>query len=425
MTVMVQKNTIREVLIGTREEINSIKVSPRNYKFDPKASYVLVGARRCGKSYLLYHTIQQRLSKGAGWDEMLYINFEDERLVGMETGDLNSILEVHYTISDKKPVLFFDEIQIVPHWEKFVRRLADEKYQLFVTGSNAKMLSSEIATTLGGRLIVKEIFPYSFAEFLNANGILSKDINLFSTRKRAKIMQLFEGYFKMGGFPESVAYEAKRDYLTAVYQKIYLGDIAARNNIDNRFVLRLMFQKIAESICQPMSFNRLTNILKSTGAKLSVNTIINYIDYSVDAFLLFPIKNIADNLVGRETNPKYYFVDNGILNLLTFNNDTLLLENLVAVELFRRYGIDQNVFFYNHNVEIDFYVPDEGLAIQVSYDISKSTETFDRETKAFVSFSKFISIRRCVIITYSNEDKVSADGLEIEVLPYWKWALGV
>lgn len=141
--------------------------------------------------------------------------------------------------------------------------------------------------------------------------------------------------------------------------------------------------------------------------------------------MLFPIKNIADTLVGRETNPKYYFVDNGILNLLTFNNDTLLLENLVAIELFRRYGIDQNVFFYNHNVEIDFYVPDEGLAIQVSYDISKSTETFERETKAFVSFAKFINVRRCVIITYANEDKITVDGLEIFVIPYWKWALGL
>ncbi len=420
---MIPHNTIREVLTGNQEEINSIQVSPRDYTFDPKASYVLVGARRSGKSYILYHNIQQLLANGVDWDEMLYINFEDERLVGMETSDLNSIIEVHYSMSDKKPILFLDEIQIVPHWEKFVRRLADEKYRLFVTGSNAKMLSSEIATTLGGRLIVKDIFPYSFAEYITANGLLKNQLDLFSTRQRAKVIQLFNGYYRMGGFPESVAYEAKRDYLTSVYQKIYLGDIAARNNIENRFVLRLMFKKIAESICQPMSFNRLTNILKASGCKISVNTVINYIDYSVDAFLLFPIKNIADNLVGRETNPKYYFVDNGILNLLTYNNDTLLLENLVAVTLLRRYGIDQNVFFYNHNIEIDFFVPEEGLAIQVSYDISKLTETFDRETKAFVNLSKFLDVRKCLIITYSNEDHVVIEGIKIDIVPYWKWAL--
>lgn len=420
---MIPHNTIREVLTGNQEEINSIQVLPRDYTFDPKASYVLVGARRSGKSYILYHNIQQLLANGVDWDEMLYINFEDERLVGMETSDLNSIIEVHYSMSDKKPILFLDEIQIVPHWEKFVRRLADEKYRLFVTGSNAKMLSSEIATTLGGRLIVKDIFPYSFAEYITANGLLKNQLDLFSTRQRAKVIQLFNGYYRMGGFPESVAYEAKRDYLTSVYQKIYLGDIAARNNIENRFVLRLMFKKIAESICQPMSFNRLTNILKASGCKISVNTVINYIDYSVDAFLLFPIKNIADNLVGRETNPKYYFVDNGILNLLTYNNDTLLLENLVAVTLLRRYGIDQNVFFYNHNIEIDFFVPEEGLAIQVSYDISKLTETFDRETKAFVNLSKFLDVRKCLIITYSNEDHVVIEGIKIDIVPYWKWAL--
>lgn len=420
---MIPHNTIREVLTGNQEEINSIQVSPRDYTFDPKASYVLVGARRSGKSYILYHNIQQLLANGVDWDEMLYINFEDERLVGMETSDLNSIIEVHYSMSDKKPILFLDEIQIVPHWEKFVRRLADEKYRLFVTGSNAKMLSSEIATTLGGRLIVKDIFPYSFAEYITANGLLKNQLDLFSTRQRAKVIQLFNGYYRMGGFPESVAYEAKRDYLTSVYQKIYLGDIAARNNIENRFVLRLMFKKIAESICQPMSFNRLTNILKASGCKISVNTVINYIDYSVDAFLLFPIKNIADNLVGRETNPKYYFVDNGILNLLTYNNDTLLLENLVAVTLLRRYGIDQNVFFYNHNIEIDFFVPEVGLAIQVSYDISKLTETFDRETKAFVNLSKFLDVRKCLIITYSNEDHIVIEGIKIDIVPYWKWAL--
>lgn len=421
---MIPHNTIREVLTGNQEEINSIQVSPRDYTFDPKASYVLVGARRSGKSYILYHNIQQLLANGVDWDEMLYINFEDERLVGMETSDLNSIIEVHYSMSDKKPILFLDEIQIVPHWEKFVRRLADEKYRLFVTGSNAKMLSSEIATTLGGRLIVKDIFPYSFAEYITANGLVKNQLDLFSTRQRAKVIQLFNGYYRMGGFPESVAHEAKRDYLTSVYQKIYLGDIAARNNIENRFVLRLMFKKIAESICQPMSFNRLTNILKASGCKISVNTVINYIDYSVDAFLLFPIKNIADNLVGRETNPKYYFVDNGILNLLTYNNDTLLLENLVAVTLLRRYGIDQNVFFYNHNIEIDFFVPEEGLAIQVSYDISKLTETFDRETKAFVNLSKFLDVRKCLIITYSNEDHIVIEGIKIDIVPYWKWALG-
>ncbi len=420
---MIPHNTIREVLTGNQEEINSIQVSPRDYTFDPKASYVLVGARRSGKSYILYHNIQQLLANGVAWDEMLYINFEDERLVGMETSDFNSIIEVHYSMSDKKPILFLDEIQIVPHWEKFVRRLADEKYRLFVTGSNAKMLSSEIATTLGGRLIVKDIFPYSFAEYITANGLLKNQLDLFSTRQRAKVIQLFNGYYRMGGFPESVAYEAKRDYLTSVYQKIYLGDIAARNNIENRLVLRLMFKKIAESICQPMSFNRLTNILKASGCKISVNTVINYIDYSVDAFLLFPIKNIADNLVGRETNPKYYFVDNGILNLLTYNNDTLLLENLVAVTLLRRYGIDQNVFFYNHNIEIDFFVPEEGLAIQVSYDISKLTETFDRETKAFVNLSKFLDVRKYLIITYSNEDHIVIEGIKIDIVPYWKWAL--
>ncbi len=420
---MIQKSIIYEVLKKNREEIANQKVIHRDFDFVEEASYALVGVRRSGKSYLLYQLIQGFLKKGISWDEMLYINFEDERLLGMTTEDLNSILEVHYTMSDKKPTLFLDEIQNIPYWEKFVRRLADTKHKLFITGSNAKMLSSEIATTLGGRLIIKEVFPYSFTEYLKARKCKIDNDSLLITNKRAEIKRHFKEYFTSGGFPECANYPSKRDYLSSVYQKIYLGDIASRNNIENRYALRLMFKKIAESVCQPISFNRLTNILKSTGTKISVSSIINYIEYSTAAFLLFPIRNIADNLTERETNPKYYFVDNGILSLLMMDSDSLLLENLTAVYLLRKYGTDQNVFFYNHNVEIDFYIPDEGLAIQVSYDISQSSDTYDRETKAFVQFSKYIDCKRCLLLTYDTEDTIIRDGVTIDILPFWKWAL--
>lgn len=128
-------------------------------------------------------------------------------------------------------------------------------------------------------------------------------------------------------------------------KKIYLGDIASRNKIENQFSLRVLFRKLAESVKQPISFTRLTNIIASTGAKLSKPTLINYLEYSKDAFLVYPIKNIADNLTQRETNPKYYFVDNGIISILAMDVDTSLLENMVAMELLRRYGLEEQVFF--------------------------------------------------------------------------------
>lgn len=420
---MIQKNTIREILLENRIEVERQNVVHRNYSMEDFANYVLVGVRRSGKSFMLYQQMQTYLRSGHTWDSMLYINFEDERLIGMTHMDLNLILEVHGMMSDKRPMLFLDEIQNVEGWEKFARRLADSKYRVYITGSNAKMLSTDVATTLGGRYVVKHVMPYSFAEFLDANGIGHDSDSMAVTGDRAAIQRYFAEYFRFGGFPEGATLASKRDYLTGVYQKIYLGDIAARNRIENTFALRILFRKIAESIKQPVSFTRLVNIVASTGTKLSKPTLISYTEHSKNAFLLYQVKNVADHLVGRETNPKYYFVDNGIVSLLAMDADTSLLENMVAVELIRRYGADERVFFYNKGVEVDFYVPDEALAIQASYDPHSSDETWRRETSALVRLSGVLECKRMMIVSYEMEETVEIEGRHIEVVPAWKWLL--
>lgn len=193
--------------------------------------------------------------------------------------------------------------------------------------------------------------------------------------------------------------------------------------IENQFSLRVLFRKLAESVKQPISFTRLTNIIASTGAKLSKPTLINYLEYSKDAFLVYPIKNIADNLTQRETNPKYYFVDNGIISILALDVDTSLLENMVAMELLRRYGLEEQVFFYNKNVEVDFYIPDAATAIQVSYNPKKSDETWERESTALIKLSKVLDCKRLIILTYELEENIELKGLNIEVIPVWKWLL--
>ena len=344
---MIRREILKEVLLDNRNEVVKHQVIPRSFQFEEFGNYVFVGIRRAGKSFLLYQRIQELLHSGHTWNEMLYVNFEDERLIGMTAADLNLILEVHAEMSTDRPMLFLDEIQNIDGWDKFVRRLADNKYRAYVTGSNAKMLSQDVATTLGGRYITVHVYPYDFKEFLYANGVEVTENSLFATESRAEIKRIFNDYFRSGGFPEGASLAAKRDYLTSVYQKIYLGDIAARHSIENTFALRILFRKLAESIKQPVSFTRITNIVASTGVKISKNTVINYMEYAKDACLLIPIQNIADKLVERETNPKYYFADNGILNLLLLDADTSLLENLVAVTLLRRYGTDDAVFFYN------------------------------------------------------------------------------
>lgn len=417
------KRSIREILLENRKEVELQHVVPRNFQMEDFANYVLIGVRRAGKSFMLYQQIQQNLKRGITWDSMLYINFEDERLMGMTAQELNLILEVHGMMSKERPILFLDEIQNINGWEKFARRLADNKYRVYITGSNAKMLGSDVATTLGGRYITKHIMPYSFPEFLQANEVSYDSNTLATTFGRAEVQRHFTNYFRFGGFPEGARLASKRDYINSVYQKIYLGDIASRNKIENQFSLRVLFRKLAESVKQPISFTRLTNIIASTGAKLSKPTLINYLEYSKDAFLVYPIKNIADNLTQRETNPKYYFVDNGIISILALDVDTSLLENMVAMELLRRYGLEEQVFFYNKNVEVDFYIPDAATAIQVSYNPKKSDETWERESTALIKLSKVLDCKRLIILTYELEENIELKGLNIEVIPVWKWLL--
>ena len=420
---MIQKEVIREILLENRKEVEFQQIVPRNFQMEDFANYVLIGVRRAGKSFMLYQQNQQNLKRGITWDSMLYINFEDERLMGMTAQELNLILEVHGMMSKERPILFLDEIQNINGWEKFARRLADNKYRVYITGSNAKMLGSDVATTLGGRYITKHIMPYSFPEFLQANEVSYDSNTLATTFGRAEVQRHFTNYFRFGGFPEGARLASKRDYINSVYQKIYLGDIASRNKIENQFSLRVLLRKLAESVKQPISFTRLTNIIASTGAKLSKPTLINYLEYSKDAFLVYPIKNIADNLTQRETNPKYYFVDNGIISILAMDVDTSLMENMVAMELLRRYGLEEQVFFYNKNVEVDFYIPDAATAIQVSYNPKKSDETWERESTALIKLSKVLDCKRLIILTYELEENIELKGLNIEVIPVWKWLL--
>lgn len=426
---MLDVNHIKTILRSNQVMVENVKVVHRDFDFYDGANFVLVGVRRAGKSFLLFQQMQHLLRIGKTWRDMLYINFEDDRLLGFETSDFERLLEAHNSMSgsDEHPILFLDEIQNIDGWHKFARRLADHKYQVYITGSNAKMLGSDVPTTLGGRYVVKTIFPYSYHEFLNANGVNLSDNQIRLTTEKAKLNWCLEEYMCYGGVPECATYPAKTEYLMSVYQKIYLGDIASRHKIENTFALRLMFKKLAESIKQPISFSRLTSLISSTGTKFSKSTAINYMEYSKDSFLVMPIQNMADNFTERKTNMKYYFVDNGIISLLTLDNRTSLLENMVATALWRKYEAFENtVFFYNHNIEVDFVVPEHGLAIQVCYDLGEEgSETYIRETQALLKISKkFSAYERLIILTYSGKEyKIKTDDKTIDVVNVGNWLL--
>ena len=420
------KSILKQIILDNRVEVERYKVFRRNVNMSRFPCYVLVGLRRAGKSFMLYQRMQELLSEGHTWDEMLYVNFEDDRLEEFNASDFNLILECFAELSDKRPMLFLDEIQNIDRWEKFARRMADNKYNVYITGSNAKMLSREVMTTLGGRYLSVEVYPFSFKEYLDVCGQKYDENSLLQTDTKAKFMRLYNEYLHWGGLPESIDLPVKRDYVSSTFQKVYLGDICARNSISNPNLLRLMIKKMAESVKQPLSYNRISRILSTVGGKISVPTVGNYVQYCQDAWLLLRMHNIASPFVEKETISKYYFIDNGILNLFLIDADTSLLENLVAVTLLRMYGNDPDnecVFYYNSGVEVDFYVPEEALAIQVCYSLSHSDDTYEREVAALKKLPSVLECRRRLIITYDEEASIEDDYGKIEVLPYWKWAV--
>ena len=426
---MIDKLILKQILQNSREEIEQYKIIHRDIQTDGFNCYIFVGVRRAGKSFILYEKIQQMLSEGHTWDEILYLNFEDERLGSLDINDMDSILECHMEMGGvAKPALFLDEIQNIDGWEKFARRVSDSKYMVWITGSNAKMLSKEMMSTLGGRYIPIEIYPFSFAEYLRWAGIPYDEKSLLSTSARVNVKKAYEEYFKWGGLPESLGLSVKRNYISSVYQKIYLGDICTRNKISNPNLLRLLIKKIAEGVKQPVSYTRLSQVLSSIGGKITVPTTSSYICYSEDAWLLLRVHNISSSFSEKETNCKYYFVDNGILSILLVDPATTLMENLVALQLFRIYGHDQDnerVYFYNSNVEVDFYVPEDKLAIQVSYSISGDIDTWEREVGALQKLPKALACKRRIILTYDEQQIIEDEYGKIEVIPCWKWILGI
>ena len=414
------RDILKQIIIDQKEMYLDNPIISRNYDLEDNVNYCFVGIRRTGKSYMMYQQIHKLMNDGIPLSQIIYVNFEDERLLEIGVDDLNTLLEIgiEFSGSNGKPYLFLDEIQNVDGWEKFVRRVADMKYRINITGSNSKMLSREIASTLGGRFMVVNVYPYSFAEYLSANHIENVMLDQMSTRQRADIVSQYDDYVTYGAFPELADIKNKRPFLNNIYQTVYLQDIITRNKITNYFAVRLILKKIAESVTKALSFNRLTNIVKSAGISIGKQTVINYVGHMLDSYLIFSLPNY----VSKKKSPKYYFMDTGLLGLMLLDCKTAQLENLVAIELIRRYGFE-NVYFFENNIEVDFFIPSENLAIQVSMQVLDDVDTLARETRAFVKLNDFIPNTKCLLITNSEETTLNCDGIKIDVIPAWKWLL--
>lgn len=415
------KTLIKNIILEQQARIPGIPLIKRHATFDENCNYVLVGLRRAGKSYTLFEHIQHLIKQGsAKVQDILYINFEDDRLAGITLENLHLILDAYAELFDSTPRIYLDEIQIIDGWEKFARRLADNGYTLFITGSNARMLSSEIHSTLGGRFIARTITPFTFREYLAYKGI-TLDKNWAYSPLKNTIRQHFDEYFTFGGFAQAFNMQDKREWVTGLIQKVLIGDIAARLGLRTPAALNLISQKLAESVMQPTGQTRLTNILKTSGAKITRNTVADYLEYMKAAFLIFSVPNYTDSLAERTLNEKHYFSDNALLNNYLFDPKAKLLENLVAIRL-KNTLPEGALYYYRKNVEVDFYIPSQKLAIQVSCTLADQT-TFDRETKALCKLAKAFDAQTLLIITLDEERNIQIDGKAIQIIPVWKWLL--
>ncbi len=414
------KIIIKTLIVEYQEYLTRLEFKRRDISFEPNANYVIVGPRRCGKTYTMYAHIKSLAKGNSGFKNVLYINFEDERLTGLRVLDLDTIIQAYNELYKNKPIVFLDEIQIVEGWEKFARRLVDTGYRVFVTGSNAVMLSKEIASTLGGRFIIKELYPLSFKEYLVFKEIeLSKNYG-YSKTKLTEIKLAFNDYLNFGGFPEILLYSNKKEYLSNLYQKVLYSDIVARYSIKNDLALKLLVKKLAEDVNHETSYNRLKNVITSTGIKVGTATIIDFCAYLGNSYLVHYISNYINKFSERESKHKYYFADNGLLGLFLINEPQKLLENIVYNQLKRLYN--NEIYYYLSNIEVDFYLPEQQLLVQVCLSIS-SYDTRKRETSALIKAMKYFKISHSMILTLDEEETIEDNGLTIKVIPVRKWLL--
>ncbi|MBD5231302.1 MAG: ATP-binding protein [Bacteroidales bacterium] len=414
---------LKSIIIEGQELLQAVNPLPRALNLEENARYVVVGIRQAGKSFMLYIRALELIRQGHDLREMLFVNFDDERLTGFTVHDFDDILKAYTSMFEHRPILFLDEIQNIEGWEHFARRLANQQYMVYITGSNAKMLSRDIASTLGGRYIEKYVAPYSFREYLLSKGVTVTPQWMYG-KSRGEVERHLSDYFFWGGFPELNLFATKRQWLNELYEKIILGDIIQRNSIKNEAALRLTVKRLAENIKTPTSYNRLSGMIKATGLSSSPASVANYVSVCIDACMLFALENFSSKFVERNTVKKHYFIDNGLLNIFLTDSETALLENICAVKLYRKSIEDPHheVCFYNKEVEIDFYLPQQKRAIQCCYSI-KDESTLEREVKALVTFHRLYGLRAAEIVTYSEERTIETPTLTVKVTPLAQWLL--
>lgn len=427
LIAMVDEKIVLQVLAEQQEEIKSYRPEkwvPRReeslFEFETNMAQVVIGVRRSGKSTLCHKVL---LERGIRYG---YVNLDDDRLANMQVEDLNTVLSCVYQLYGTDiPYLVLDEIQDVDGWYLFVNRLMRTSLHIFVTGSNAKLLSGELATHLTGRYNEIHLYPFSFSEYCQYHQIDTKSI---TTKADAERKRAFMDYIHDGGFPEMQNLRNKRAYVQSLIEAILRKDIQKRFKIRNIESLRKLAHHLINNACQEVVYDELSDML-GIGDK----TVKKYVDYLSQAFLIQLLTRHSFKSTVRIRNQKAYIVDSGLQgnrdNALAPENMGWRLENVVYIELLRRCAHDVlDVYYYkpgSRAKEIDFVVCDQNKAvelIQVAYEID-TQRAYDRETSSLVKASDALSCNKLTLIAFSQTCDVEIEGKTIHIISALDWLL--
>ncbi len=399
--------SLLQVLLGEfYDKLNRLKdIVARDIQFPeaPNKIKVAIGMRRVGKTYFLYQYILKLIEEGVSRTAVLYINFEDDRLLPLDELKLAKLVDSFYTQypenHDRKCYLFFDEIQNVNNWPIVIRRFHDTKNaEIFLTGSSAKMLSKEISTSLRGRSLALEIWPYSFDEFMRAKKI-SIDRSLYDKKTQDKLRQLFYQYLSEGGFPEIISFdpEVKQKTLQEYLDVVIYRDIIERHNIKSPNVIKHMILSMIYNVGKPFAVNKFYNELKSQGYHIGKDMLYEYADHIEDAYLAFTAASYDKSIRQVHTSPKkLYAIDPGMVRALTLDYESdlgRLFENIVYLDL-KRLGYKISYYLTSERYEIDFLAQTprgHKKFFQVAWDM-QNANTIEREERALQAGMKELKI---------------------------------
>ena len=421
---MAKKQIFRQIIAESIEsDIPPALAREIDIPLDAPKIISLLGPRRAGKTYCLYYVMQE-LSTNIARNRLIYINFEDDRLFPLALEDMDSLLQAYFELypghKDQKVWFFFDEIQEIPNWEKFVRRVWDtENCRLYITGSSSRLLSRELATALRGRTLPYEIFPLNYKEFLRFNQV---SINPNTAKGKATALHWFDIWLRQGGFPELVFLEKSlhkrtiEEYLDLMLYK----DLVERFSLRNISLIKYLLKYVVSNLANPLSVNKIFNDIKSRGFGIGKNTVYDYLSYLEEAFLIFNINIWHRSIRSQSQIPsKMYLIDPAFKFSMTIGEDIgRILENAVFLHL-RQKGY--HLHYVRNKQEVDFYWENGQLTnVCLHFD---ADHTRQRELKGIMDGLQFLDEKEGLILTRDVTEDIRVDEKKILVRPAWEYFL--